>query len=227
MIAIVMALPRELAGLVQSTAPEKSLLGRGIYLYRLPNAVIVAAGMGSARAALAVESALGVGGVTMLVSAGLAGSCTHLLKSGDVVEAGIVVDSNTGERYAAGASEVVLVSTDSIASVREKARLARSYLAGMVDMEAATVARLASAHRLAFRAIKGVSDAHDFELEALNRFVDERGQFRTAAFTLHTAVRPAQWGKTMELGRNSKRALAALTERLRILINENSDQPLG
>ena len=154
-----------------------------------------------------------------MISAGLAGACTPALQAGNVAEAGIVVDSESGTRYATGqSSDLVLVSSGSIAGVREKARLSRNHLAAMVDMEAATVARLATEKGVPYRAIKGISDAHDFELEGLSSFAGKDGEFRTAAFALHTAVRPGTWGKAMQLGSNSKRALTALTETLQKLI---------
>jgi adenosylhomocysteine nucleosidase len=218
MTAIVAALPREIAGLVRGLKPDAALRVDGVWLYRMPHAVVVAAGMGERRVTLGVQAALAQGDVAMLVSVGLAGACTAQLRPGSVAEAGVVIDARTGERYAtASADGAVLVSTQAIASVREKARLASTYGAAIVDMEAATVARLAAAHGVPFRAIKAVSDAHDFEIDSLGRFADERGQFRTAAFALHTALRPGIWGKTMELGGNSSRALTALTETLRAL----------
>ena len=220
-IAIVAALPREIAQLVRGVAADAGLRQQGIYLYRLPKAVVVAAGMGAARAEIAVQAALAEGGVDLMVSTGLAGACTSTLLVGEVAEAGIVVDGQSGTRYATGqGSDLVLVSADSIANVREKARLARSYLAAMVDMEAATVARLAVEKGLAFRAIKGISDAHDFEMEELSCFAGENGEFRTAAFALHTALRPGTWRKAMQLGHNSKRALAALTKTLQQIIGQ-------
>jgi adenosylhomocysteine nucleosidase len=61
-----------------------------------------------------------------------------------------------------------------------------------------------------FRAIKGVSDGVGFELSVLGRFEGELGSFRTGAFAMYTAVRPWTWGKAMELGRGSSRALVGL-----------------
>ncbi len=113
----------------------------------------------------------------------------------------------------------MLVTTETIAGVREKARLHNSYNAALVDMEAATVARLALARGLRFRSIKGISDAHDFELESLSRFADRRGHFRTAAFALHTTMRPRTWSSAMRLGRESNRALTRLWDELRVLIH--------
>jgi adenosylhomocysteine nucleosidase len=90
-----------------------------------------------------------------------------------------------------------------------------------VDMEAATVGRLAMARGLGFRAIKGVSDGYDFELEALTQFEGERGSFRTGAFAAYTALRPWTWGKAIELGRGSAKALAGLEAALRGVLAES------
>jgi len=218
-IAIIAALPREIEELVRGVPQNAELRRQGIHLYRQDKAIVVAAGMGVARAELAVQTALAEGGVQLLISTGLAGACTPDLHAGEVAEAGIVVDGQSGTRYAAGqGSDVVLVSANSIASVREKARLSRSYLCAMVDMEAATIARLAAVKGVAFRAIKGISDAYDFELEELSQFTGDKGEFRTGSFVLYTALRPQTWQKAMQLGRNSQRALTALTETLRQVI---------
>ena len=227
-LAIIAALPREVAGLTRGFPADGSLRDRGIHLHRLPGVVVVAAGMGSERVTAAVAAALAEEQIGMLVSAGLAGACLPPLRPGQVLEASVVIDVRTGERFGTDAPvpeehpeedreehQVVLASTPAIASVREKARLAQSYGAAMVDMEAATVGRLARAHDLRFRAIKGLSDAHDFELASLSRFEGQHGSFRTGHFALHTALRPHHWRSAARLGRNSNRALDALQTRLR------------
>ena len=217
-VGIIAALPREIAALVRGARADAELLRRGVHLYRIEGAVVVAAGMGAARVAIAVEAARAAADVTTLISAGLAGACTPASRAGDVAEASVVLDAKTGERFASTAlaqRDLMLVTTEAIASVREKERLAASYGADLVDMEAAAVARLALVHGLGFRAIKGVSDAHDFELASLARFAGKQGSFRTAAFALHTALRPRDWTKAAQLGRDSSRALAALSAALR------------
>ena len=217
-IAIIAALPREIAGLVRGTGADASLAKEGVWLYRLEGAVVVAAGMGAERAAVAVEAA---GAVEMLISTGLAGACVAGVEAGAVMEAGVVVDVRTGERFAAGdGSGVTLVTGGEIASVTEKARLAERYGAELVDMEAATVARMALARGVGFRAIKGVSDGFDFELGALGNFEGERGSFRTGAFAAYTAVRPWTWARAMELGRGSGMALKGLEVVLRGVLSK-------
>jgi adenosylhomocysteine nucleosidase len=220
-IAIIAALPREIAGLVRGTRADASLVKDGVWLYRVEGAVVVAAGMGAERAAVAVESALSRGDVGMLISTGLAGGCADGVEAGSVMEAGVVVDVGTGERFVAGVgSGVTLVTAGTIASVAEKARLAKSFGASLVDMEAAKVARMALAKGVGFRAIKGVSDGYEFELSALAKFAGERGSFRTGAFATYTALRPWTWGKAIELGRGSAKALVGLEAVLREVIAE-------
>jgi adenosylhomocysteine nucleosidase len=223
-LAIIAALPREIAGLVRGVRGDLEQRQRGIHLFRIDGAVIVAAGMGASRVTLAFEAALREEGIELIISTGLAGACSPEFCAGEVVEATTVVDANTGERFpcAASGADRVLVTTEAIAGVREKVRLHQSYNAALVDMEAATVARLALVRGLRFRAIKGVSDAHDFEMESMSRFADARGHFRTGAFALHTALRPRNWSAAMRLGRESSRALTKLWAELRILINSAS-----
>ncbi len=183
----------------------------GVWLYRLDRALVVAAGMGAERATVAVEAALVDDEVGMLVSTGLAGACVVSVEVGSVLEAGAVVDVATGERFVAGNGEGGTLATASeLASVAEKARLGERFGAALVDMEAATVARIAQARGVGFRAIKGVSDGYEFELSGLAKFEGEWGSFRTGAFAAYTAVRPWTWGKAMELGRGSAKALAGL-----------------
>jgi len=222
-LAILAALPREIAALVRGTGPDKGLLLQGIHLHRLPGSIVVAAGMGSHRVTLALESALKAAPeITTVISAGLAGACTARLSPGAITEAAMIVDAQSGERHRAAADGTTLITTHAIASVQEKTRLAATYGADLVDMEAATVARLATARGLRFRAIKAISDAHDFELASLSHFSTRHGHFRTGAFALHTALRPQTWRKTVHLGRNSNRALAALTVALKNAIEESA-----
>lgn len=217
--AIIAALPREIAGLVRGIRPESQGKQDGIFIYRLESGLAVCAGMGGERVTLAVQAALEHGAVSKLVSTGLAGGCDPAILVGTVIEPRIIVDTLSGVRFLSANSGAVgtLVTTHAVVGVKEKQRLFASYSATIVDMEAATVGRLAEAHGLPFQAIKAVSDGHDFELGSLSRFCSHKGHFRTSAFALHTALRPQIWRKTMRLGAGSQRALQALTEVLKTL----------
>jgi adenosylhomocysteine nucleosidase len=210
--AMIAALPREVKGLVRGWDAREP--AKNVFVWTNGRAVVACAGMGAGRVALAVEAARKAGPVSTLISVGLAGACDPSLKVAEIVRAGVVVDSRTGERFSSGDVGPVLVTASVVASVGEKARLFASYGAAAVDMEAATVARLARAHGLGFRAVKVISDEAGFELEELGRFATADGQFREGAFALHAAVRPWMWGTLIELGRNSSRAVAALMSEL-------------
>jgi len=211
--AMIAALPREVRALVKGW--ERRSIADGVVVYSNGDAVVACAGMGAARVALAVQAAMDVLPVTDLISVGLAGACDPKMRVGEIVRAGVVVDARTGERFEDAQFKQVLVSSDAIANAKEKARLHASYSAAAVDMEAASVARLAQAHGLGFHAIKAISDEAEFEMEGLARFSTAEGQFREAAFALHAALRPAMWSKVIVLGRNSSKAVDALTEALR------------
>jgi adenosylhomocysteine nucleosidase len=209
---MIAALPRELERLVRGW--ERRELPGKVFVYTNGSAVAACAGMGAARVALAVEAAMNEGPVTALVSVGLAGACDPALRVGDIVRAGEVIDSGTGERYSDAQFRQVLLTTPEIASVAEKRRLYSAYGAAAVDMEAATVARIALRHGLDFQAIKVISDESDFEIEGLSRFATNDGQFREAAFAIYAAARPHLWKKLIALAGNSAKALVSLTDTL-------------
>jgi adenosylhomocysteine nucleosidase len=212
-VGIIAALPREVAALVHGWKRRQS--PDGVVVYTDGRAVVACAGMGAARAELAVQAAMATLPLTNLISVGLAGACDPALRVGEVVRAGVVIDSRTGERFEDARYQQVLVTADTIASISEKERLLRLHGAAAVDMEAGTVGRLAREHGLTFSAIKAISDEAGFELEGLSQFATPDGQFREGAFALHTVLRPAMWGKVSALGRNSRKAIAVLTNALR------------
>ena len=212
-IGVIAALPREVAPLVKKWKCEKLPGNRTVYVR--DNVVVACAGMGPSQVSLAVSAARALLPVTELVSVGLAGACNPTLRIGDIVRPGVVIDRNTGERFSDDRYDAVLVSTSAILSTPEKERLRIAYDAAAVDMEAATVARLARAHGLQFSAIKVISDTSDFEMGGLSEFATEDGQFREGAFALHAALRPWMWSRLTGLAKNSKKAVKALNEAVR------------
>jgi adenosylhomocysteine nucleosidase len=210
--AIIAALPREVKHLVRDWQEHR--LPNKTVLYTNDFAIVACSGMGSARATLAVQAAIAMKPVTALFSVGLAGACDPSLRIGDIIRAGVVVDTQSGERYSNSQFKQVLVSTPAIASIKEKQRLYESYRASAVDMEAATVARLAQACNLPFQAIKAISDDASFELQELARFATQDGQFREAAFAAYAVAQPRLWSKLFQLAGNSKRAIQSLTAEL-------------
>ena len=208
--AVIAALPRELAGLTRGWRRVETGV-RGVTVFENGSTLAACGGMGCDRVSKAVAAALACGGVGRLISIGLGGACDPALAAGEVLRFGTVVDVRSGERLDAEGGTAVLATSNNIAGVEEKSRLFASYGAAVVDMEAACVARLAQAHEISFSAIKAISDDARFSLDGLDQFVTAEGQLRELAFAWYTALRPARWRSTMELGRNSAAALAALT----------------
>jgi adenosylhomocysteine nucleosidase len=101
-----------------------------------------------------------------------------------------------------------------VANHSEKLRLASTYQAALVDMEAAAVARLAAMRGIPFYAIKGVSDSLDANLPDFNAFIDADGQFLTARFALYALLRPWWWPSLIRMGENSRRASQSIAESL-------------
>ncbi len=212
--AVIAALPRELKGLVEGWRQLKSPRP-GVQLFAREDQIAVTAGIGCARASLAVEAALAAkGGVEHLISFGLAGACDPAQAAGQALWCGSVVDVRSGERFTCREDGPVLATSDRIASVAEKRRLRESYGAALVDMEAASVGRLARAHGLGFSALKAVSDSAASAMDGMGGFVTELGGFRELAYGFHLATRPAKWGAVIALGRASTQGLNAATAEL-------------
>ena len=214
-VAIIAALPREVAPLVKGWKRDDALREKKIFVWESERAIVACAGMGERRVAMAVDAACARGGVTELVSVGWAGAVHGGLRAGSVHRPAMVIDAKTGQRFLCGRGAGILVTAMAVADVAEKQRLHAAYNADLVDMEAATVARMAEQRGLPFRAVKAVSDEFDFEMKELASFTDTEGQFREAAFGLHVALRPWLWGDVMAMASNSKKSAEALCAALR------------
>lgn len=221
-VALIAALEMEVKPLVRGSAWRYSSPARHVHVWTSEGAVVACAGMGAVRATLAVQATLAAdsaASVDALISVGWAGACAPGMKIGDVVRPSTVIDAKTGERWASAEGDgSVLATVADFAGSAEKLRLRQSYNASLVEMEAATVARLAQAHGLPFRAVRVVSDAAEFDLPALSNFYSADGQFRQAAFALHAAVRPWLWPAVMQMGRSSKIAAERLRAELARLL---------
>lgn len=101
-----------------------------------------------------------------------------------------------------------------VANTEEKRRLAGAYPAGLVDMEAAAVARLAAMRGVPFLCIKAVSDGPAARLPDFNRFLTPQGQFQLARFIFFALIRPWYWPELMRMSENSSKASQALRDSL-------------
>lgn len=213
--AILAALPRELEPLV-SKWPERSRSRQdGYWIAECGRAITVCAGMGAVRVRRAFEYALDRGPIEMVISAGYAGALRPGIATSRVFWPSLVLDGYTGERYVCAEGSGTLVTSDHVLQHEEKARMAARWNADLVDMEAASVAKLASEYGLPFRAVKVVSDALEETLPEFDRFVDQRGCFREAAFATHILLHPQFIPAAIRMGRHAAQASRAMAQELR------------
>jgi len=226
-IGIIAALPGELKPLVRGWEPQSSGV-RGLSVWKTVRdgheLIAVSGGMGANAALRAFTAAEFLGALDIAVSVGWAGALTREMETGKCYRPGEVIDVQTGERFssATGQSSVRLVTTARVADAAEKQRLHSSYGTSLVDMEAATVARLAQMRGVPFYCFKAVSDSEHAALPDLNRFIDAQGQMQMASFVAHVAVRPGFWGPLIELGRNSSVAARAIAQSVNKFLTEQS-----
>jgi adenosylhomocysteine nucleosidase len=231
-IALIAALPGELKPLVkdwQRVATETAGTKKWIFSRQQDTWIAVCAGMGADAALRAYATAVSDGPVDMLLSVGWAGSLHEEVPPGTVQVPTIVIDAQTGEQFSLteGKRKWRLITTARVADDAEKMRLAATYSgAVLVDMEAATVARLADMHGIPLLCIKGVSDAAGATLPDLNPFIDGRGQMRMARFLAYIAVRPRYWPSLLHLGKNSARAANAVRDLLLEFMKEKNVEKL-
>jgi adenosylhomocysteine nucleosidase len=218
-IGIIAALPGELKPLVRGWQALPVVKGSGVRMWQRPESagadevVAACAGMGAAAARRAFSAVEFGGALDAVYSIGWAGAATGEFKAEACWVVSGVVDAQTGERFECSVQDeakVLLVTTAHVAGESEKRRLWESYGAGMVDMEAATVARLAQMRGIPFACVKAISDEHDADLPDLNPFIDVHGQLEMGRFLRYILFRPMMFPALMRLGVHSGRAAKSL-----------------
>ena len=224
-IAIISALPGELKPLVRGWQHENR---DSVDVWRTTrnNAewIVACAGMGQHSATRAFAEVERSGPVDRVISAGWAGALREDLKPGKAYRAAGVVDLRTGERFAAdGAAEgdPWLVTSPGVAGAADKRRLAADYQAGLVDMEAAAIARLAAMRGIPFQCIKGISDGFGENLPDFDRFISSDGHLKIPRLLFFVLPRPWCWPALIRMGENSHKASHSLTG----LLLENLEIP--
>lgn len=231
-IAIIAALPGELKPLVKHwqrvatdvKGTKKWMLSGGTDTW-----IAVCTGMGAEAVRRAYTIASSDGPLDMLLSVGWAGSLSTGVDPGTVQVPTVVIDAQTGEQFNLdqGERKCGLVTTVRVADAAEKIRLAATYQGAiLVDMEAATVARLAEMHGIPLLCIKGVSDAAGAKLPDLNSFIDQRGHLTLVRFLLHIFFRPQYWASLVHLGKNSARASESMRDLILEFMKEKDAEKL-
>lgn len=210
-VAIIAAMEREVAGAIKNWRRSKrEYEGRRYRFYENQRAVLVCAGIGAEAARRACEAVVRLYQPALVISVGLAGGLNPETRVGSLFIPNRLVDAGDGSVLEMGEGQGTLVSWNSVATVEQKAKLAKAYDASAVDMEAAAVARGAVTRKADFMAVKAISDAYDFEFPALERFIAPDGRFRTSALVMFAAIRPWLWKKLFYLKRNSEHAASTL-----------------
>jgi adenosylhomocysteine nucleosidase len=205
-VAIIAAMAAELKPLVRGWERESR---SGVDLWRWRHAdgnwIAGCAGAGVDAASRAFAEIERDGAIDSVISAGWAGALRGDLAAGRAYRASGVIDARTAERFpaAGGPGDCWLVTADRIAGPAEKRRLAAACDAGLVDMEAAGVARLAALRGIPFQSVKGVSDSLADPLPDLNRFLSPTGRFHLARFVAFALLRPWHWPVLARMGENS------------------------
>jgi adenosylhomocysteine nucleosidase len=210
-VGIVAALQREIAPLVKGWhSSQREYSGRTYRFYENDQWVAVCGGIGAEPARRATEAVIALFEPEIVYSVGFAGALDMKLSVGDLVIPRRVVDARDCSSVDTGQGEGVLVSFGSVATPEQKSKLAESFGACAVDMEAAFVARAAQARGMRFAAVKAISDESDLGLPESDAFISPDGQFNTTRFTLFVLARPWLWSSIVRLARNSRRAARAL-----------------
>jgi len=224
-IAIIFALAGELKPLVRGWEHVRR---NGVNLWRTHRHhaewIAACAGMGEHSATRAFAEIEKGGPIDRVISVGWAGALRKDIEVGSAYRAAGVVDLRTGERFVAnGATEGApwLVTSAVVAGAADKRRLAAEYQAGLVDMEAAAIARLAAMRGIPFQCIKGVSDGFGENLPDFNRFISPEGQLRLPRLLFFVLPRPWCWPALIRMGENSRKASQTLTG----LLLENLEIP--
>jgi adenosylhomocysteine nucleosidase len=224
-IGIIAALPGELKPLVRGWEKLPTVRDSGIKAWQRRDGsnevVAVCAGMGAAAARRAFTAAEFLGALDVVYSIGWAGATMKHFVPEACFLVSEVIDAQTGERFECslqGESKLKLVTTAQVADAGDKRRLWASYQAGMVDMEAATVARLAQMRGIPFACVKAISDDFLADLPNLNRFIGLDGQLEMGRFLGYLALHPGYLPAMASLGMHSAAAAKKLATAVESLL---------
>lgn len=224
-VAIIAAMPGELKPLVRGWRHERR---NGVDLWSFNNSEWVAAcaGAGVAAATRAFVEVEKLGTIDKVISTGWAGALREELVSGVAYHVSTVIDARTGERFVAAGppNDCWLVTNSRVADTMEKKRLASTYSAALVDMEAAGIARLAKMRGIPFYCVKGISDGYSDQLPDFNRFISHGGQFKLARFMVFALLRPWYWPPLIRMGENSREAARNIAQSLLDFLDELNEQ---
>ena len=241
-IAVLFAVPQELGPFARrlspSAVPPPKLPGARCGQLGGCEVMCLAGGMGSQRAAAAAEALLRTWKPDLLVMAGVAGALSPDLAAADLVVADAILSGDevlspteVPALAAGGYRTGALLSVDRVLVTAADKREARSPSPSQmgsrvpasrvggggvplaVEMETASVARVAAAKGISWAAVRAVSDTADESLPLdFNRLRDANGDLPTSRVALAAISNPRAIPGLIRLGRNTDLATKALAE---------------
>ncbi len=220
-------------GIVAAMVAEARILSKGPIACGKSNhlpegAMLFLSGIGPNRARLAAQTLVEMG-ATALVSWGCAGGLLPGLSPGSLIlpERILAADQSVYpvdpiwheglcsqlKGYLNSHRGVLAESTNVLASGAEKAALLRRTGAVAVDMESASIARVAKGTRIPFMSIRAITDAAEMDIprSALDS-IDEFGKVRPLRLLSGIFRRPAEILALVRMGRNFRAAVATLAK---------------
>jgi adenosylhomocysteine nucleosidase len=193
----------------------------------------VLTGMGPVHARRVISSALSWN-PDLCISSGLVGSLRPAHRIGQIFAARETMELESGRSILADAALLakaesrgacligrLLSSQNLVASAEGKSRLGR--MAEAVDMESFTVLEEARARRIPAVAIRAVSDSAGENMPLdFSSLLDPRGQVVGSKLALAVARSPQKLPGLVRLGRNGRRAAAALASFLESYVQDAS-----
>jgi adenosylhomocysteine nucleosidase len=214
-VAFIAAMRSELWPLVKGWRSRRGPGGASVYETEAGEEawIAVAGGIGRAGATRSFSIVNQGGKPDLIVNLGLAGSLVPEIAPPRLLTVGQIGDTRSGERFGLASDDrkLLILTAMHVAGRAEKLRLAESYPGAVaVEMEAATIARLAQANSIPMACLKAISDAADDDIPDMNPFIDAEGRFETARYALRIAIQPRRWRQMVRLGENSRRASGEL-----------------
>lgn len=190
MIAIITALPEELAPLLRRAKIERVVrLGRNachVGMLQGTSVVMMAGGDGLQRAQESLQKLLEYFEVSLVIGAGIAGSLVDDLGSGDLVVASEIRGASVRCHLLAARPAVIFTADRMIATAAAKRELAATG-AQVVDMESFGWARAASKRDVPLAIVRVILDSVDEEIPA---FVASEGPIDRGAVMRHAILHP-------------------------------------
>jgi len=207
---IVVALPEEL-----STLTSKKI-DKGCCVFITDAIVLAYSGAGADNARTASELLIAQGS-TRLISWGCAAALSGTLKSGDLVLADTLIDSEGAQisirpdwhGYTKNLlSPALKVHTGSLAESKsivatgqDKQHLHIKTSAVALDMETIAIAKVARQHKLPFLAIRAIADPVNMDLpKAINQALNDEGDIVIGKLLLFIALHPSELPGLIKLG---------------------------